>query len=872
MPVPNGGQVMPETERNTSWHMQEATAVLASLGSTPASGLSTSEAAARLAISGPNEFESDRPPTILKLVANQLADFMIGILIAAALISAFLGDIVDTIAIVVIVLLNAAVGVFQEYRAERAVAALREMSAPLARVIRDGSEHEIPSRDLVPGDIILLVAGDVAPADIRLVSVIDLGVDESAMTGESVPVSKNDHIGRADGATISEQHNMVWKSTMVTRGRATGVAVLTGQATEIGQVATLLRGDTIARTPLQTRMAQFSRRIALAVVAICAMIFFTGLMQGQPTLLMLMTALSLAVAAVPEALPAVITVALGLGARRLGDLKALVRRLPAVESLGSVNYICADKTGTLTENRMQLGAIVAGGERYDNLSCVPSDLRERIGWVMALCNDVDTASQPFKGDPTEVALLQGAMKSGFEKSILEVEMPRIAELPFQSDRQCMVTLHRAITGGLAFMKGAPERVVEACGLRASSEYLEIANGLAGDGYRVLALACRDTDESVEDISAIDIETGWSFLGFAGLIDPPKDGVSEAIKECRSAGIVPVMVTGDHPATAMAIAKKIGLAGDNDRLITGMELESMNARDLESCVEEIRIYARLNPEQKIRIVQALQKAGHFVAMTGDGVNDAPALKQATIGIAMGQRGTEVAREAAEIVLLDDSFPTIVEAVHEGRRIFDDIRKFIRYTMTSNSGEIWVLMLAPFLGLPIPLLPLHILWINLVTDGFPGLALSAEPAERDVMQRKPRPTEEGIFTTEMVTHIFWVGLTIGGLTLATQAFALSHEIPQWQTMVFTVLVFAQLFHSLAIRSERYSLLSIGLFTNPALIVAVLATIAAQLLVIYVPALNVIFHTMPLSAMELAACFAIGAIVLVVVETEKKLRRPT
>jgi Ca2+-transporting ATPase len=746
------------------------------------------------------------------------------------------------------------------------------MSAPLARVIRDGSEQEIPTRDLVPGDIILLAAGDVVPADIRLLNVIDLGVDESAMTGESVPVSKDDHIGRTDGATIPEQHNMVWKSTMITRGRATGVAVLTGQATEIGRIATLLRGDTIARTPLQTRMSQFSRRIALAVVAICAMIFVTGLMQGQPALLMLMTALSLAVAAVPEALPAVITVALGLGARRLGDLKALVRRLPAVESLGSVNYICADKTGTLTENRMQLGAIVAGGERYDDLSCVPSDLRKRIGWVMTLCNDVDTASHPFKGDPTEVALLQGAMKDGFEKSILEAEMPRIAELPFQSDRQCMVTLHRATTGGLAFMKGAPERVVEACGLRASSEYLEIANGLAGDGYRVLALACRETDQSVEDISAIDIESGWSFLGFAGLIDPPKDGVSAAIKECRSAGIVPVMITGDHPATAMAIAKKIGLAGDNNRLITGMELESMSAGDLESCVEEIRVYARLNPEQKIRIVQALQKAGHFVAMTGDGVNDAPALKQATIGIAMGQRGTEVAREAAEIVLLDDSFPTIVEAVHEGRRIYDDIRKFIRYTMTSNSGEIWVLMLAPFLGLPIPLLPLHILWINLVTDGFPGLALSAEPAERDVMQRKPRPAEEGIFTTEMVTHIFWVGLTIGGLTLATQAFALSREIPQWQTMVFSVLVFAQLFHSLAIRSERHSLLSIGLFTNPALIVAVVATVAAQLLVIYVPAFNIIFHTMPLSAMELAACFAIGAIVLVVVETEKRLRRPT
>jgi Ca2+-transporting ATPase len=520
---------------------------------------------------------------------------------------------------------------------------------------------------------------------------------------------------------------------------------------------------------------------------------------------------------------------------------------------------------------MTLGVIVAGGKRYEGVGDIePRGIAERIGQVLALCNDVRQDGEKLKGEPTEVALLNGALAAGLDKDALEREMPRVAELPFEAGRRCMVTQHESPRGRVALVKGAPERVLESCEDEVSDEgrqplgsgHLETANALAEDGYRVLALAVSEGDG--------DLESGWSFLGLVGLIDPPRPGVKEAIDECRTAGIAPVMITGDHPATARAIAARIGIAAEDGHAVTGRQLTEMSDAELERRVEDIRVYARVNPEEKIRIVRALQKKGHYVAMTGDGVNDAPALRHATIGIAMGERGTEVAREAAEIVLLDDSFATIVEAVHEGRRVFDDIRKFIRYTLTSNSGEIWVLMLAPFLGLPIPLLPIHILWINLVTDGFPGLALSAEPAERDVMNRPPRPSAEGIFSAEMIAHIFWVGLAIGGLTLGMQAWALERDAAHWQTMVFTVLVVSQLFHSLAIRSERDSLFSIGLFSNPALLLAIVGTIAAQLLVIYVPALNVVFKTSPLSLGELGACFGLGAVVLLLVELDKGIRR--
>jgi Ca2+-transporting ATPase len=859
------------------WHRKDAGAILASLGTSPDSGLGREEAREKLEHIGANEIEPQRGHGIFRLFVHQFADVMIALLVAAAIVSGWLGDVIDTIAIVVIVVLNATVGMIQEYRAQRAIAALRRMSAPTARVLRDGALRDIPAREVVPGDVVQIEAGDVVPADMRLVSAVDLGVDESALTGESVPVSKTDEVIDAHEPSLGERINMAYKSTLVTRGRASGVVVATGRATEIGRIADLLRGARQARTPLQRRLARFSRWIALVVLAICGIVFATGLLQGKPVLLMFLTSLSLAVAAVPEALPAVITLALGLGARRLGEQNALVRRLPAVESLGSVTYICADKTGTLTENRMALTAIYAdGGEHRDLTAPLPEPLARTIGEVLALCNDVDARS--MRGDPTELALVEGARGMGFDRQSLSASMPRIAELPFEAERRCMVTLHDGSDGPLALVKGAPERVVEGCVDQLTSQgrvpvtdaLVEAADNMAERGYRVLALAFRDNFPDTGDIGAGELENQWTFAGLVGLIDPPRPGALEAIRECRSAGVVPVMITGDHPATAAAIARELEIADATSESLTGNELAQLSEDQFGQHVERIRVYARVDPEQKIRIVRALQDKGHFVAMTGDGVNDAPALKAATVGVAMGQRGTDVAREAAELVLLDDSFATIVAAVHEGRRIFDDIRKFIRYTMTSNSGEIWVLLLAPLMGLPLPLLPLHILWINLVTDGLPGLALSAEPAERDVMRRKPRPPDESIFAHGMATHILWVGLLIGALTLATQAWTWSRDLAEWQTMVFTVLVFAQLFHCLGIRSERFSLFSIGLFSNPALMAALLVTALAQIAVIYLPPLNNVFRTAPLSASQLGACIAIGSIVLVAVELEKLVRR--
>jgi Ca2+-transporting ATPase len=859
------------------WHREDAAAILRSLGTSPDVGLSARDAREKLEEVGANTIEQQRGHGVLRLFAHQFADVMIVLLIAAAIIAGWLGDLIDTVAIVVIVGLNATVGVIQEYRAQRAVAALRRMSAPTARVLRDGKIVDIPARQVVPGDIVHIEAGDVVPADMRLIKAVDLGVDESALTGESVPVSKSEEIMDVSAPALGERLNMVFKSTLVTRGRGNGVVIATGRATEIGRIADLLRGARGARTPLQLRLARFSRRIALVVLAICGIVFATGLLQGQPTLLMFMTALSLAVAAVPEALPAVITLALGLGARRLGEKNALVRRLPAVESLGSVTYICADKTGTLTENRMALSAIYAAGNEHRELPApLPEPIGQRIGEILAVCNDVDAES--MRGEPTEIALVEGARAMGYDKQALEAGLPRIGELPFEAERRCMVTLHEGPDGPLALIKGAPERIIEGCvdqlttaGREAVTDsLLEVAHKMAERGYRVLALAFRDDFVDAGDIDAAEIGQKWTFAGLVGLIDPPRPGALDAIRECRSAGIVPVMITGDHPATARAIAEELEIADASSESLTGKELAALGDDEFARHVERIRVYARVDPEQKIRIVRALQEKGHFVAMTGDGVNDAPALKAATIGVAMGQRGTDVAREAAELVLLDDSFATIVTAVNEGRRIFDDIRKFIRYTMTSNSGEIWVLVLAPLLGLPLPLLPLHILWINLVTDGLPGLALSAEPAERDVMQRRPRPPEESIFAQGMAGHILWVGLLIGGLTLATQAWTWSQGQAEWQTMVFTVLVVAQLFHCLAIRSERFSLLGIGLFSNPALVMAIVITVAAQIAVIYLPFFNTVFRTAPLSAAQLAACFAIGSVVLVAVEVEKYLRR--
>ena len=581
-----------------AWHRRDARAVLALLGTSPEAGLSGRAARAKLDEVGTNEIEAHRGDGVLRLLAHQFADVMIVMLVGAAVISGWLGDVTDTVAIVVIVLLNATVGLVQEYRAQRAIAALRRMSAPTARVLRDGALQEIPAREVVPGDIVHIEAGDVVPADMRLITAADLGVDESTLTGESVPVSKTDAIVDAHTPVLGDRVNMAFKSTLVTRGRASGVVIATGRATEIGRIADLLRTARAARTPLQQRLAKFSRRIALVVLAICGIVFATGLIQGKPALLMFMTALSLAVAAVPEALPAVITLSLGLGARRLGDKNALVRRLPAVETLGSVTYVCADKTGTLTENRMSLSLLYAGGIEYQDLpGAVPEALARRIGIVLALCNDVEVDAGAMRGEPTELALAEGARALGFDKAALAAEWPRIGELPFAAERRCMVTLHDGREGPLALVKGAPERVIQGCVDQLTGEgraplpdsLLEAADDMAARGYRVLALAFRDDFPNPGNIDAADLGEQWTFAGFAGLIDPPRHGALEAIRECREAGIVPVMITGDHPATADAIARQLTIADDTTESLTGSELAGFSDDELARHVEKVRVY-------------------------------------------------------------------------------------------------------------------------------------------------------------------------------------------------------------------------------------------------------------------------------------------
>ena len=812
------------------------------------------------------------------IIASQFADFMIFVLVAAAIISGIVGEVQDTLAIVVIVLVNAVIGAVQEYRAERAVAALRKMSAPDALVLRNTEIHRIPATHLVPGDIAVLEAGSSVPADLRLVDSADLKIDESALTGESHAVEKITDALADDALPVSDRRNMAYKGTLVTSGRGTGVVVAIGMATEIGRIATLLDKDAARRTPLQQRLAHFGQRLGVAVLLVCAMIFVFGLMRGEPLALMFLTAVTLAVAAVPEALPAVVTVSLALGAHKMTARNALIRRLPAVETLGSVTCICADKTGTLTENRMQLDAVVVDGKQVAELSDLDTIRApgRQLGQALALNNDSRQQSDgAITGDPTENALYAAALAAGFDKTLLEQELPRIAELPFDAERQCMTTLHHTEDGVIVFIKGAPEKILALCTRQLTSDgtspldmpaLLAAADVLAADGYRVLAYATRTMDKVPEIPEPAVVEQDLYFLGFTGLIDPPRPEAAAAVALCRSAGIRPVMITGDHAGTARAIAQRLGIAHDGDPVMTGLELDELSMVQLRAQVSSVPVFARVNPEQKIKIVKALQANGEFVAMTGDGVNDAPALKRAEIGVAMGRKGTDVAREAADMVLLDDNFSTIVSAVAEGRRIYDNIRKFVKDTMSSNSGEIWTLFLAPFFGLPIPLLPIHILWINLVTDGLPGLAFTVEPAEPAIMRRPPRPPQESIFAHGMWQHILWVGLFVGALSIGAQAWAYGRGVEYWQTVVFTVLTVSQLFHSLAVRSERESLFVIGLASNPAMLGAVLLTLLLQLAVIYVPVFNPIFHTQPLPLLDLLMCLGLSSLVLVAVELEK------
>ncbi|MEZ0236886.1 MAG: cation-translocating P-type ATPase, partial [Methylophilaceae bacterium] len=825
---------------------------------------------------GPNALPEGKRRTPLRIFLSQFADVMILVLLAAAVVSMFVGEAQDTLAIVVIVTLNAVIGFVQEYRTERAIAALRQMSSPSIRVRRGGEIATLPSHEIVPGDVVFLEAGNIVPADVRLAETAHLRIAEAALTGESHPVEKAMHKLETAELPLGDRSNMAYKGTTVTYGRGSGIVVATGLGTELGKIATLLSGAEEGKTPLQKRLASFGSRLAFAVLAICVIVFTAGLIRGESPLLMFMTAISLAVAAIPEALPAVIAVSLALGAYRMVGQKALVRRLPAVETLGSITYICSDKTGTLTQNRMHAEAFFANGTDQPNPD---QALWRSLFEALALNSDATLGkSGHASGDPTEIALLETALGHGADRATLEAAQPRTAEVPFDSERKRMTTLHRQETGYIAYSKGAPESILQCCASQLGNEgvaplqsdqWQAEAETMAQSGLRVIAVAMRRMDALPEPLA--DAERDLTLLGLVGLMDPPRREAHHAVAECKAAGITPVMITGDHPATAIAIAHRLGIVENGEAaVLTGSDLGVLSDDDLRLRVETVRVYARVDPAQKIRIVDALQANGEFVAMTGDGVNDAPALKSSDIGVAMGKGGTDVARESAHMILLDDNFATIVHAVREGRRIFDNIRKFIKYGMTSNAGEIWVILLAPFLGLPIPLLPIHILWINLVTDGLPGITLAVEPAERHVMQRPPRPPQESIFAHGMWQHIVWVGLLMGGITLLTQAWAINQEGAHWQSMVFTVLTLSQLGHVLAVRSERESIFTLGLFSNRSLLFVLIGTIALQMATLYVPALNPIFRTEPLTASELAACFAISSIVFWGVEAEKWLMR--
>ncbi|QQS45731.1 MAG: cation-translocating P-type ATPase [Acidobacteriota bacterium] len=901
----------------SNWHQKSVEEALRDLGSNVEQGLDEAEVKRRQEQYGPNQLIDRGGKSPWRILWEQLTSVMVIILIIAALISAVLGDYKDAAAIAAIVVLNTILGFSQEYRAEKAMAALKKLAVPMIRAIRGGRVREVSATSLVPGDIILLEQGNLAPADCRLVESASLRLQEAALTGESVPVEKSIEPLAAETLPPGDRLNIAFMGTLVTYGHGKALVVSTGMETELGRIATMIQTVEREPTPLQRRLDHLGRRLAVAALLLVGFIFGLGWMRGEDIKLLFLTAVSIGVAAVPEGLPAVVTISLALGAQRMLKRQALIRKLPAVEALGSVTVICSDKTGTLTENRMTASVFNIADDRSGMIELsrdgsrhgIPSD-RPALGILLlggALCNDArlnrtESGPEPFEaiGDPTEAAMVQAAGRFGLMKDDLDRILPRRSEVPFTSERKRMSTVHARPSSppqGLqpelwsdngpfssqlvVFVKGAVDSLIEISKEiwvngapqplddRWRERIISVNDKLAADGMRVLGVAFRSLDRLPAEITEETLERDLIFVGMLGMIDPARPEVQEAVATCKSAGIHAIMITGDHPLTARTIAREIGFLTRN-KVLTGHDLAALSTGALAEEVENVTVFARVSPEHKLNIVDALKQKGHIVAMTGDGVNDAPALKKADIGIAMGITGTDVAKEASEMVLLDDNFATIVAAVREGRVIYDNARKFIKYVLTTNSGEIWVMILAPFLGMPLPLLPLQILWMNLVTDGLPALALGVEPAEEDVMQRPPHPPSESIFAHGLGLHIILIGLLTGLLSLVMGWWYWKADIHSWQTMIFTTLTFSQMAHVMAIRSDHNSLFHQGIFSNKPLIGAVFLTFVLQLGLIYIPALQGIFRTVPLSIGEFTLSILLSSIVFVCVEAEKWNRR--
>lgn len=849
------------------WHSIDIKKIFETTGSSE-NGLSNESILKKQAEFGKNKLDDVKKKPAWLMFLNQFRDFMIIVLIAAAVVSGIIGDLTDTIIILVIVILNAILGFVQEYRAEKSLEALKKMAALNANVIRDGKIQSVDAEELVPGDIIVLETGNIVPADIRLFETFNLKADESSLTGESLSADKNSDTLNESEVSLGDRFNMLYKTTLITGGRARGVVVSTGMNTEIGKIAKMLDIGESA-TPLQIRMNDFGKKLSYLILLICIMLFVIGMLRGEDPVTMILLSISLAVAAIPEALPALITIALAAGAKRMVNVNVLIRKLYAVETLGSVNFICSDKTGTLTLNKMKVVEVIENSDIKGTVSGLSI-----FELSMALNNDVNINNeQKLIGDPTEIAMVEYVKEK--HKDILITDLrkkfERVAEIPFDSDRKCMTTVHKFEDKYLIVSKGAAEVIAENFYSGISKELvLAKTNELAKNGIRVIAFGYKILSELPNPIDYEIIESSISYCGLTGMIDPPRPEVRSAIQECKTAGIKTVMITGDHAATATSIAKDIGILEENNLSITGKELQNMSEQEFTDKVENVRVYARVSPEQKLSIVKALQKKNNFVAMTGDGVNDAPSLKSANIGIAMGINGTDVSKEASHMILLDDNFVTIVRAVKEGRRIYDNIRKFVKYIMTCNSAEIMIIFLAPFFGLPIPLIPIHLLWINLVTDGLPGLALASEKEEPDVMFRPPRSTDESLFSDGIGYHIVWVGMLMAGVTLALQAWTFHTGNPDWQTMVFTVLALSQIGHVMAIRSDYDLLYKRGIFSNLPLLGAALLTLILQLMVVYLPVANKVFKTNPLSLNDLAICLLLSTVVFHAVELEKFIKK--